>query len=128
MKTLFFIIVKFLIITCVGYGVWYAPNSFYLDDGFSRGNYIELWNHFNLYVTLLVISGLLLALFNRVNWIYLISGINLGQLIFLYNFANEGKFTMIGYGVCVLFSVFSLFSFYVTSYIMSMLKPKTKSS
>lgn len=113
---------KIFIITIIGFCIWFLPNVYILEDNPSFGNYIQLWNHFNLYVGLLVFVGVLYASIKSLNFVHVILGTILGQIIFLLIYADQTKFTGLNYIFCGLYTSFTFLAFQFVRFIRKSFK------
>jgi len=113
---------KIFFITIIGFCVWFLPNVYILEGKPSFGSYIQLWSHFNLYVGLLVFVGVLYAPIKSLNFVHVIFGTILGQIIFLLIYADHTKFTGLNYIFCSLYTSFTFLSFQFVRFIRKFFK------
>ncbi len=113
---------KIFYISIIGFCIWFLPNIYILRDKLSFGNYIQLWDHFNLYVGLLVFAGIIYASIKNLNFVHVLTGTTLGQIIFLIIYASQTIFTGLSYIFCALYTSFTFLAFQFIRLISHWLK------
>jgi len=115
-------IFKMFIVTLLGYCIWYLPNIYFIGNDLTFGNYIQMWDHFNLYVSLLVSIGAIYGFINKINSLHVLNGTIIGQILFLFAYAEDSKFTGLAYFFCVLYTSFTFLSFHFVRHTTSLWK------